>query len=87
MSAELLQALAVWIVIGAVAGWLAGQIMTGGGFGLIGNVVVGIVGAVVAGWFIPNFWVPFDNALIGAVVNALIGSIVVLFVIGLLKRA
>jgi uncharacterized membrane protein YeaQ/YmgE (transglycosylase-associated protein family) len=86
MSAELLQALAIWVVIGAVAGWLAGQIMTGGGFGLVGNIILGIVGAAVAGWLIPNFWV-LGNGLVGAVVNALIGSIIVLFVIGLLKRA
>jgi uncharacterized membrane protein YeaQ/YmgE (transglycosylase-associated protein family) len=89
MSAELLQALAIWIVIGAIAGWLAGQIMGGGGFGLVGNVIVGIVGAVVAGWFIPYVWVwvPFGSAYVAAVVNALIGSIILLIVIGMLKRA
>jgi uncharacterized membrane protein YeaQ/YmgE (transglycosylase-associated protein family) len=87
MSAELLQALVIWLVIGAIAGWLAGQIMAGGGFGLVGNIVVGIIGAVVAGWLFPNLWMPFGNVFVGAVINALIGSIIVLFVIGLLKRA
>jgi uncharacterized membrane protein YeaQ/YmgE (transglycosylase-associated protein family) len=87
MSAELLQALVIWLVIGAIAGWLAGQIMTGGGFGLVGNIIVGIIGAVVAGYLFPNLWAPFGNAFIAAVINALIGSIIVLFVIGLLKRA
>ena len=87
MSAELLQALVIWLVIGAIAGWLAGQIMTGGGFGLIGNIVVGIIGAVIAGWLFPYLWLPFGNAFVAAVVNALIGSIILLFVIGLLKRA
>jgi uncharacterized membrane protein YeaQ/YmgE (transglycosylase-associated protein family) len=81
-------ALIVWLVIGAIAGWLAGQIMTGGGFGLIGNIVVGIVGAIVAGWLFPylgfNF---FANPWVGAIINALIGSIIVLFVLGLVKRA
>jgi uncharacterized membrane protein YeaQ/YmgE (transglycosylase-associated protein family) len=82
------ESLIVWLVIGAIAGWLAGQIMSGGGFGLIGNIIVGIIGAAVAGWLFPylgfNF---FANPYIAATVNALIGSIVVLFVLGLLKRA
>jgi uncharacterized membrane protein YeaQ/YmgE (transglycosylase-associated protein family) len=49
-----IQALIIWLVIGAVAGWLAGQIMKGYGFGLIGNIVVGIVGAFIAGWLLPR---------------------------------
>jgi uncharacterized membrane protein YeaQ/YmgE (transglycosylase-associated protein family) len=82
------QSLIVWLVIGAIAGWLAGQIMTGGGFGLVGNIVVGILGAVVAGWLFPYLGFNFiGNAWIAAIVNALIGAILVLFVIGLLKRA
>ena len=43
----------VWLIVGAIAGWLAGLIVKGGGFGLLGNIVVGIVGAVVAGWLLP----------------------------------
>jgi uncharacterized membrane protein YeaQ/YmgE (transglycosylase-associated protein family) len=83
-----LESLIIWLVIGAIAGWLAGQIMTGGGFGLIGNIIVGIVGAAVAGWLFPTLGFNFiPNALIAAIVNALIGAIVVLFVLGLLKRA
>ncbi|MBO0765539.1 MAG: GlsB/YeaQ/YmgE family stress response membrane protein [Hyphomicrobiaceae bacterium] len=83
-----IQALIIWLAIGAIAGWLAGQIMSGGGFGLIGNIILGIVGAVVAGWLFPNLgWVLFANPWVAAIVNALIGSIIVLFVLGLLKRA
>jgi uncharacterized membrane protein YeaQ/YmgE (transglycosylase-associated protein family) len=81
-------ALIVWLAIGAIAGWLAGQIMTGGGFGLVGNIVVGIIGAIVAGWLFPYLgFVFFANPWVGAIINALIGSIIVLFVLGLLKRA
>ena len=81
------QALVIWLVIGAIAGWLAGQIMTGGGFGLVGNIVVGIIGAVVAGWLFPNLGFAFGNPFVAAIINALIGAIVVLFVVSLLKRA
>jgi uncharacterized membrane protein YeaQ/YmgE (transglycosylase-associated protein family) len=79
--------LVVWLVIGAVAGWLAGQIMTGGGLGLVGNIVVGIVGAIVAGWLFPYLGFAVGGPFIGAIINALIGAIIVLFVLGLLKRA
>jgi uncharacterized membrane protein YeaQ/YmgE (transglycosylase-associated protein family) len=81
------QALVVWLVIGAIAGWLAGQIMTGGGLGLVGNIVVGIVGAVVAGWLFPTLGFAIGGPFVGAIINALIGAIIVLFVLGLLKRA
>jgi uncharacterized membrane protein YeaQ/YmgE (transglycosylase-associated protein family) len=78
-------AIIIWLIIGAVAGWLAGQIMTGGGFGLVGNIVVGIVGAFVAGFLLPGFW-PIGGIL-GAIIHAAIGAIIVLFIIGLIKRA
>ena len=79
------QALIIFLLIGAAAGWLAGQVMSGGGFGLIGNIVVGVVGAFVAGWLLPGFW-PIGGIL-GAIIHAAIGAIIVLFVIGLVKRA
>ena len=51
------QTLIIWLIVGAIAGWLAGQIMTGCGFGLVGNIVLGIVGAIVAGWLsAAGFW-------------------------------
>ena len=82
-----IEAIIVWLVIGAIAGWLAGQIMTGGGLGLVGNIVVGIVGAIVAGWLFPYLGFTIGGPFIGAIINALIGAIIVLFVLGLLKRA
>jgi len=82
-----IEALIIWLVIGAIAGWLAGQIMTGGGFGLVGNVVVGIVGAFVAGWLFPSFWPSMGSPMVNAIVHALVGAIIVLFVVGLVRRA
>jgi uncharacterized membrane protein YeaQ/YmgE (transglycosylase-associated protein family) len=79
------QSLIIWLIIGAIAGWLAGLVMTGGGFGLIGNIVVGIIGAFVAGWLLPGFW-PLGG-YVGAIVHAAIGAIIVLFIVGLIRRA
>jgi uncharacterized membrane protein YeaQ/YmgE (transglycosylase-associated protein family) len=75
----------IWLIIGAIAGWLAAQIVAGGGFGLPVNIVLGIVGAAVAGWLLPNFW-PLSG-FVGAIIHAAIGAVIVLLVIVLIKRA
>jgi len=69
--------LIIFLAIGAVAGWLAGSIMKGGGFGLVGDIIVGIVGAVIGGWL----------GLIGAIITATVGAVVLLFIIHLIKKA
>ncbi len=76
-----LESLIVLLIVGAIAGWLAGQIVRGYGFGLVGNIVVGIIGAVIAGWLFPRLGVPLGGGWIG-----LIGAVILLFVIGLIKR-
>jgi uncharacterized membrane protein YeaQ/YmgE (transglycosylase-associated protein family) len=76
----------VWLVIGALAGWLAGLVVRGGGFGLIGDIVVGIIGAVVAGYLFPRLGVSLGSGFVGAVLSAAIGAIIVLVVIKLIKR-
>jgi uncharacterized membrane protein YeaQ/YmgE (transglycosylase-associated protein family) len=81
-----IQALIIFLVIGAVAGWLAGQLIAGGGFGLVGNIILGIVGALVAGWLLPRLGVYIGGGIIGNIINAAIGAIIVLLVIGLLRR-
>lgn len=79
-----IQALIVSLLIGAVAGWLAGQLMRGAGFGLIVNIIVGMVGALVAGWLFPSF-LPVPG-IVGAIVQSAIGAIIVLAAVGLVKR-
>ena len=81
-----IEALIIWLVIGAVAGWLAGQIIKGYGFGLIGNIVVGIIGAVIAGWLLPLIGVALGGGMIAAIINAVIGAVILLLVIGLFKK-
>jgi len=79
-------AIIIWLAIGAVAGWLAGVIMKGGGFGLIGDIVVGILGAVIAGFLLPKLGIVIGGGIIAAIVNAVIGACILLFVIRLVKR-
>jgi uncharacterized membrane protein YeaQ/YmgE (transglycosylase-associated protein family) len=82
-----LNTLIVWLVVGGVAGWLAGLIVKGYGFGLIGNIIIGIVGAFVAGWLLPMAGIVIGGGIIGGIINALIGAIILLLLIGLIKRA
>jgi uncharacterized membrane protein YeaQ/YmgE (transglycosylase-associated protein family) len=81
-----IEALIIWLVIGAIAGWAAGQIMKGYGFGLVGNIVVGILGAVIAGWLLPQIGFSIGGGIVASIVNAIIGAVILLFVIGLFKR-
>ncbi|MGE5266234.1 MAG: GlsB/YeaQ/YmgE family stress response membrane protein [Deltaproteobacteria bacterium] len=80
-----IEALIIWLVIGAIAGWLAGQIMKGGGFGLVGDIVVGIVGAVVGGWLLPRLGIVLMGGMLGEILNAVIGACIVLFILRLIR--
>jgi uncharacterized membrane protein YeaQ/YmgE (transglycosylase-associated protein family) len=82
-----LEAILVILIIGAVAGWLAGQLVRGMGFGLIGNIVVGIIGAFIAGWLLPRLGINIGGGMIAAIINATIGAVVLLVILGLIKRA
>jgi len=83
-----LEAILIILIIGAVAGWLAGQIVRGMGFGLIGNIVVGIVGAFIAGWLLPKLGIGHvvRNAIIDQIIFATIGAVILLLVIRLIRR-
>ena len=78
----------VWfILIGLVAGWLAGQVMKGGGFGVLGDIVVGVIGALLGGFLFRTFGVSAGGGLLGSLIVATIGAIVLLFVLRLVKKA
>jgi uncharacterized membrane protein YeaQ/YmgE (transglycosylase-associated protein family) len=74
-------------LIGLAAGWLAGQFMRGGGFGVLGDIVVGVVGALVGGFLFRQLGLSAGGGLIGALIVATIGAVVVLFLVRLVKRA
>ena len=82
-------ALIVFLLIGAIAGWLAGLIVRGFGFCLLGNIVVGIIVAFLAGWLLPMLGIGFSlgSPIVTSIVYAMIGAIVLLVLIGLIKRA
>jgi len=78
----------VWfILIGLVAGWLAGTLVKGGGFGVVGDIVVGVVGALLGGWLFSALGMSSGGSLVGAIIVATIGAIVLIFILRLLKRA
>jgi len=78
--------LVVFLAIGALAGWLGSMIMKGGGFGLLGNMFVGVLGAVVGG-FLFSLMGLSANGLIGSIVTATFGAVVLLFIVGIIKKA
>src|SRR2546423_10375917 len=83
----MVESLIAWLIVGAIAGWLAGLLVKGFGFGLIGNIVVVIIGAVIAGWLLPRLGIALGSGMVAAIINAVIGAVILLVVIGLIRRA
>jgi len=81
------QALIIWLIVGGVAGWLAGMVVKGGGYGLIGDIIVGIIGGLIAGWLLPQIGIVIGGGIIGAIINAFIGAVILLFILRLVRRA
>ena len=80
------QSIIVWLIVGGVAGWLAGTVVKGGGYGLIGDIVVGIVGAVIAGWLLPVFEIVIGGGIVASIIDAFIGAVILLIILRLIKR-
>ena len=74
------------LIIGGIAGWLAGLIVRGAGFGLIGNIVIGIIGALLASWLLPQLGVSFGGTWVRDIVNATIGAVIILVILSLIRR-
>ncbi len=82
----MLTSLIWWVVVGLIAGWAAGKIMTGGGYGTAMDIVLGIVGAVVGGWLLGALGI-YAGGLIGTIIVAIIGAIFLIWLPRLLKKA
>ena len=76
-----------WLIIGAIAGFLAGKIVKGGGFGLVVDIILGIVGAFIGGWLFGLMGLSLGNGLIGSIITAAIGAVALLFAVRLIKSA
>lgn len=76
----------LWLLIGAIAGWLAGLVVKGGGFGLLGDIAVGIVGAFIGGWLLPRLGINLGVGLVPVIVSATIGAVVLLLILRLIRR-
>jgi uncharacterized membrane protein YeaQ/YmgE (transglycosylase-associated protein family) len=76
----------VWFaLIGVCAGWLAGQVLKGSDFGLLGNLVIGVLGAILGGWLFGVLGISAERSLLGALITAFVGAVVLLFLLGLVR--
>ena len=79
------EGLLIILLVGVIAGWLAGQIVRGTGFGIIGDLVVGIIGAFIGDWLLPRVGIHLGVGIVAAIANATIGAIVLLLVVRLVR--
>lgn len=79
------QSLLVFLFVGLIAGWLAGKIVQGGGFGFIGNIIVGVIGAFFAGWLLPQLGFAIGTGIITSIINAFIGAAILLVILRVIK--
>jgi uncharacterized membrane protein YeaQ/YmgE (transglycosylase-associated protein family) len=79
------ESLLVILFVGLVAGWLAGQIMRGYGFGLLWDIVIGIVGALIGDWLLPRLGIHLGTGIVASIVNATIGAVILLILIRLVR--
>lgn len=82
-----LESIIIFLLIGAVAGWLAGLIVKGFGFGLIGNIIIGIIGAFIAGYIFPALNVSLGAGIVAQILHATVGAVILLLVVRVIKRA
>jgi uncharacterized membrane protein YeaQ/YmgE (transglycosylase-associated protein family) len=79
--------LIAWLIIGAIAGWLAGTFVRGGGFGLLGDIVVGIIGAFIGGWLAGVLHVHVGSGWVSSIITAAIGAALLLIILRAVRRA
>lgn len=76
-----------WIVVGLIAGWLAGQVMKGGGYGVIVDIILGILGGILGGWIFSELGIWRGGGIIGSIIVAFIGAVILVWITRLIKRA
>jgi len=83
----MLEALLIWLAVGAVVGWLASQIMTTGGFGMQGDIIIGVVGGLVGGVLLPQLGFLLGGTVLGHIINSAIGAVIGTFVARMVKQS
>jgi uncharacterized membrane protein YeaQ/YmgE (transglycosylase-associated protein family) len=83
----MISALIWWIVVGLIAGWAAGKIMRGGGYGALMDIVLGMVGAILGGWIFNAIGIYPGGGLIGSIVVAIVGAVILIWITRMLKKA
>lgn len=81
-----LTALIWFLLIGLIAGWLAGKVMRGGGFGVVGDMIVGVIGAFLGGWLFGVLGIS-AGGLIGSIITAFVGAVILILLLRLIRRA
>lgn len=77
----------IWfLLIGLIAGWLAGQLMRGGGYGIVGDMIVGVIGALIGGWLFGVLGIGIGG-LIGSIITAFVGAVILIALLRLIRRA
>jgi uncharacterized membrane protein YeaQ/YmgE (transglycosylase-associated protein family) len=76
-----------WIVVGLIAGWLAGQVMKGGGYGLVADIILGLLGGVLGGWIFEKLGASTGGGMLGSIIVAFIGAVILVGITRFLKRA
>ena len=76
-----------FLIVGLIAGWLAGLVMKGGGYGVVGDMIVGVIGALLGGWLFGQLGISAGGGLIGAIIVAFIGAVILIFLLRVIKRA
>jgi len=77
----------IWIVVGLIAGWLAGQVMKGGGYGVLVDIILGILGGVLGGWVFGLVGIWPGGGILGAIIVSFVGAVILVAITRLLKRA
>ena len=75
------------LIVGLVAGWLAGKVMRGGGYGVIMDIVLGILGGILGGWIFTRLGIGVGTGMIGSIIVAFIGAVILVWITRLFKRA
>jgi len=79
------ESLLIILVVGLIAGWLAGQIVQGTGFGIVGDLLIGVLGAFIGGWLLPHLGLHLGFGIVAAIINATVGALVLLSILKLVR--